>query len=183
MKQKLSTSIYSAPQPSKHSEEFLFEELYTNYVGKVYSKCLTMTKDSIAAHDYTQDIFLKVWAKLDTFKNRSAASTWLYSIAHNYCLDRIRLEKRFQSENLTQIVADNLAETDPLESTEAQLHNLEIVLSRLPAEEVYFLRLRYEQNLSIKELATRYQLTESAVKMRLKRTRDKVRDLFDTAVY
>ena len=60
-----------------------FDALYKRYVGKVYKRCLSMTKDSEQAQDFTQDIFLKVFSKLEAFQQRSTFSTWLYSIAYN----------------------------------------------------------------------------------------------------
>eukprot|EP01031_Cornospumella_fuschlensis_P015460 gene15460-18893_t len=64
---------YLTSQPNQ-----CFETLYNRYVNKVYRRCLSMTKDSEKAEDFTQDIFLKVFSKLDAFQERSTFSTWLY---------------------------------------------------------------------------------------------------------
>ncbi|MBD2701809.1 RNA polymerase sigma factor [Spirosoma sp. BT702] len=157
-----------------------FESLYSQYVSKVYQKCLTMTKDSDVAQDYTQDIFVKVFSKMDKFENKSTVATWIYSITHNYCLDQIRLNKRLPSETLTYELADNIEGTDNQESASDQLHLLDSVLGQLPVEEVQLLKLKYEQNLSIAELSDHYQIKESAIKMRLKRSRDKLAALFES---
>ena len=74
-----------------------FETLYNRYVTKVYRRCLSMTNDTEKAEDFTQDIFLKVFDKLDDFQQRSSFATWLYSISYNYCADQLRLAKRFQT--------------------------------------------------------------------------------------
>ncbi|GAB3894090.1 RNA polymerase sigma factor [Spirosoma agri] len=151
-----------------------FEELYTRYVGKVYKKCFSMTKDDKTAEDYTQDIFLKVFDKMESFQNRSTFSTWLYAISHNYCLDQLRIGKRFSTESLSGELINSLSEQDSLVLQEHRLLELEQLLNNLPDQEAYFLRLRYEEGLSIKEIARVHHLTESSVKMRLKRTRDKL---------
>ncbi|GAB3694950.1 hypothetical protein GCM10027592_16470 [Spirosoma flavus] len=137
-----------------------------------------MTKDSDMAQDYTQDIFVKVFSKMDRFENKSTMATWIYSITHNYCLDQIRLNKRLPSETLTYELADNIGGADNQESISDQLHLLDSVLGQLPADEVQLLKLKYEQNLSIAELGEYYQIKESAVKMRLKRSRDKLASLY-----
>lgn len=155
-----------------------FEVLYNRYVGKVYQKCFSITKDSEAAHDYTQDIFIKVFNKLNTFENRSTFSTWLYSISHHYCLDQLRLNKRLSTESLSMELDLGESEVDQSEPLEAHLQMLEVALNEMPAEEVALLRLKHEQGMSIKEISELYQLSESAVKMRLKRTRDKLRELY-----
>lgn len=155
-----------------------FESLYNQYVGKVYQKCLSMTKDSEAARDFTQDIFIKVFHKLDSFENRSTFSTWLYSVSHNYCVDQIKVGKRLSIESLSDEVVTAVAEEDQSASSELRLQALEGVLSSLPADEVSFLRLMYEEGMSVKEIARQHHLSVSAVKMRLKRTRDKLYGLY-----
>lgn len=167
-----------ADQPRLTLANDSFETLYNQYVGKVYKKCLSMTNDSEAAQDFTQDIFIKVFHKLGSFESRSTFSTWLYSVSHNYCLDQIRLGKRLSTESLSDNLVTAVVEPDQSNSVELRLRVLEGAMNNLPAEEVTMLRLKHEQGLSIKAIARQYDLTESAVKMRLKRTRDKLYDLY-----
>lgn len=49
-----------------------FEALYSRYVDKVYRRCLSLTKDAEQAQDFTQDIFLRAFARLDRFEHRSS---------------------------------------------------------------------------------------------------------------
>jgi RNA polymerase sigma factor (sigma-70 family) len=154
-----------------------FETLYKRYVNKVYRRCLSMTKDPVKAEDFTQDIFLKVFNKLDAFQERSSFSTWLYSISFNYCSDQLRLAKRLNFSPL-----DDMAGHDIPESTEAQLHEetLQLVnqaMSTLTDKEKALLSLKYEDGLSIEQIAQEYTIKPSAVKMRLKRSREKIHRL------
>jgi RNA polymerase sigma factor (sigma-70 family) len=154
-----------------------FEALYNRYVKKVYRRCLSMTNDSLQAEDFTHDIFLKVFNKLDAFQQRSSFSTWLYSIAYNYCADQIKLAKRLPTTAL-----DGSQEWLGVEPMEAQLHEetLQVVrqaMATLSSDERKLLRLKYEDNMSIEEIAQLYDLKLSAVKMRLKRSREKVQRL------
>ncbi len=155
-----------------------FDLLYEQYVNKVYRKCLAITKDSNTAQDYTHDIFVKVLLKLESFQNRSSFSTWLYSIAHNHCLDQIRIQKRLSPESLTEQIALSLPEVQSSGSLDERMQNLESVLTELPAEDVQLLRFKHELGLSIQTLSKQFNLTPSAVKMRLKRTRDKIQLLY-----
>ncbi|WP_460961923.1 RNA polymerase sigma factor [Spirosoma litoris] len=154
-----------------------FETLYNRYVGKVYQRCLSMTKDSEKAEDFTHDIFLKVFDKLDGFQQRSSFSTWLYSIAYNYCADQLRIAKRLNTTGLN----DDVDCID--ESHEALLHEETLLMVKqamgtLSVEERSLLRLKYEDGMSIDEIAELYGLKSSAVKMRLKRSREKVQRLY-----
>ncbi|GAB3996492.1 RNA polymerase sigma factor [Spirosoma daeguense] len=155
-----------------------FEALYNQYVNKVFQKCLTMVKDPESAQDYTQDIFMKVFSKMDQFEQKSSLSTWLFSITHNYCLDQIRISRRKSTESLTYEMADSVQETVSGRPTDEELTMLNNVMAQLPLEEATLLRLKYEQNLSIAELSDSYQISQSAVKMRLKRSREKLVSLY-----
>jgi RNA polymerase sigma-70 factor (ECF subfamily) len=160
------------------NENELFEILYQRYSQKVFQKCLSLTKDSEAAQDFTQDIFIKVFNKLDSFQNRSTFSTWLYSVTHHYCLDQIRIGKRFTTESLSAELQNRFSTSDDSISLDERLETLELVVNTLPDEDIMMLRLKYEHNRSVRDLARQYNLTESAVKMRLKRTRDRLQQRY-----
>ena len=151
-----------------------FETLYNRYVNKIYRQCLSMTKDSDKAEDFTHDIFLKMFDKLDGFQERSSFSTWIYSFAYNYCSDQMLLYTR-----LNMIAISATLEQSMTESKEAQLHEetLQLVkqaLNILSTNERAILKLKYEEGVSIDEIAHLFGLKTSAVKMRLKRGREKV---------
>jgi RNA polymerase sigma-70 factor (ECF subfamily) len=154
-----------------------FNTLYQRYLGKVYQTCLSFTNDTQAAQDYAQDIFVKVFRRLDSFAHQSSFSTWLYAIAHNHCLDQYRLNKRLPTEPLAQDLDQTLADSSPFadDHDEDQLQLLERQLAELPPLDRELLQLKYEQELSIVALSQHYQLSGSAVKMRLKRSRDRLR--------
>jgi RNA polymerase sigma factor (sigma-70 family) len=156
-----------------------FETIYTRYVKKVYQKCLFMTQNRSIAQDYTHDIFLKVFENIKSFENRSAFSTWLFSISHNYCIDKIKASRRINLECLSDNLGESLAEQDESGLLELRLQSLEKMINCLPGSELDLVRLKYEQGLSIKAIAQQHNLKESAVKMRLKRTRDKLNGMYN----
>ncbi len=163
----------------KTNESDYFEILYNRYVTKVYRRCFSLTKDTAKAQDFTHDIFLRVFVSLGNFKERSAFSTWLYSISYNYCMDQLRLANRTATVALDDDVDYHYhaPDTDDTDVLEYQLQQLSQVMSQIAPEEIVFLRLKYEDGLDIKEIARQFNLKDSAVKMRLKRTRDKIRRL------
>jgi RNA polymerase sigma-70 factor (ECF subfamily) len=115
---------------------------------------------------------------MNTFQQRSKFSTWLYSISHHYCLDQLRVGKRLNTESMADDLMDTVSDSDTGDDVETKLRDMSKLMEGIPAEEVQLLQLKYEQGISIKEIAQRFQLTESAVKMRLKRTRDKLYDRY-----
>ncbi|GAB3900998.1 RNA polymerase sigma factor [Spirosoma agri] len=170
--------LVSAFQTTSSAQSF--EALYNRYINKVYRTCLSFTNDAQAAQDYTQDIFLKVFDKLGSFQRQSSFSTWLYAISHNHCLDQHRLSKRLPTEPLSAEVVQTLADSLPCshDPNQDQLQNIECLLAKLPQSDRRLLGLKYEQGLSVMALCNHYQLSESAVKMRLKRSRDRLRKLY-----
>lgn len=154
-----------------------FERLYKRYCDKVYRKCLSFTKDPVRAEDLTHDIFLKLVVKLSGFRGQSKFSTWLYSITYNYCTDQLRSHNVRREvyiddgwERLDVGDDDGLAELAEMEAQQLQK-----ALHYLPIEEQTMLLMKYQDDISIREIAVHSGLTESAVKMRLKRSRDKLR--------
>jgi RNA polymerase sigma-70 factor, ECF subfamily len=67
-----------------------FASLFYSHKARIYSVCLRMTNNTAEAEDLTQDAFLQVFRKLDTFRGDSALSTWLYRIAVNTVLMHFR---------------------------------------------------------------------------------------------
>ncbi|GAB3961464.1 RNA polymerase sigma factor [Spirosoma harenae] len=155
-----------------------FEALYKRYSNRVYKWCLSMIKDTDLAHDFTQDIFLKVFEKKGAFKQKSSLSTWLYSVTYNYCADQLRLARRLHTTPLEDNAADYIADTVDSQLKEEAWQAISLVLTKLTPEERAILKLKYEDNLSVEEIGARCDLKTSAVKMRLKRSRDKLYQLY-----
>jgi RNA polymerase sigma factor (sigma-70 family) len=151
-----------------------FEELYERYADKVYRKCLSFVKDKAKAEDFTHDIFMRLILRIGTFKETSKFSTWLFSITYNYCMDQLRLNKKMAEDELTETI-DVAEESEDNEEIEMDTKRLRKVLEGIPPAERTILLMKYQDDFSIKEIADTFGLTESAVKMRLKRTKEKLR--------
>lgn len=151
-----------------------FELLYSRYVNKVYRRCLSMMHDSEQAWDLTHDIFLRVFNRLEQFKHRASFSTWLYAITFNYCSDQLRLSKRFQQQPIESNLHLPVHDADEAWLHEMRLKSLRQGLEQLSAQEQLLLKQKYENDMSIQELTQLYGIGESAVKMRLKRSREKL---------
>lgn len=163
-----------------------FEELYRRYADKIYRKCLSFTKDQARAEDFTHDIFLKLILKLGTFKEDARFSTWLYSITYNYCMDQLRIHKKrsevYADEELEIPDDANLDLT--FEDQDIEARRLTNALDHLQNEEKSILMMKYQDDLSIKDIAGVFRITESAAKMRLLRSREKLRTRYmETIVF
>ncbi|WP_421830788.1 RNA polymerase sigma factor [Larkinella sp.] len=165
--------FYLATQQSDY-----FGQLYKRYSNKVYRRCLTITKDPIDAEDFTQDIFMRVMSGLHNFKEKSTFSTWLYTVSTNYCMDRMKMGRRRSDwVELDHEIVKTLAETNDYAGMEERYQLVDLILEKIAPSESMYLRMKYEDNLNIREMAILLQVKDSAVKMRLKRVRDKVKDI------
>lgn len=80
-------------QRAQRGDEEAFATLYQLHKKRVYSVCLQMTKDVADAEDLTQEAFLQVFRSVHSFRGDSAFSTWLYRIAVNTVLMKLRRRK------------------------------------------------------------------------------------------
>jgi len=160
-----------------------FELLYSRYNDKVYRKCLMFTKDPMKAEDFTHDIFFRLIVRLSSFKEQSKFSTWLFSITYNYCTDQLRAARR-KGEVLVEEEMEVPDEDNDSEFEEMEAKRLQVALNQLTMEEQSLLLMKYQDDVSIRELAQLHNLTESAVKMRLKRAKEKLRNRYiETVIF
>lgn len=156
-----------------------FNVLYDRYSDKVYAKCISMLRDEMMAEDAVQDIFMKVLLSLSKFKQNSRFSTWLYSISYNFCIDVIRRKKK-QNMYITDMddmsnlegVVDDEDDSDILETNVRQM---KVVLEQMKASDKAVLLMKYQDDMSIKDMTYVLDKTESAVKMKIKRAKEKFR--------
>jgi RNA polymerase sigma-70 factor (ECF subfamily) len=75
---------------AQHGEESAFEALFQQNKQRVYALCLRMIGNTADAEELTQEAFLQVFRKIQTFRGQSAFSTWLHRVAVNTVLMRLR---------------------------------------------------------------------------------------------
>ena len=79
---------------AKDGDVAAFEQLYRNNSNRVYGLCLRLCGDSTQARELAQDVFVKAWQRLSTFRGESAFYSWLYTLAVNLCFSEHRARKR-----------------------------------------------------------------------------------------
>lgn len=168
------------------NDTMLFGVLYDRYAKMVYNKCYGFARSQDEAEDLTQDVFLLLFIKLASFKGRSKFSTWLYSFTYNFCVNYVNRNKqrKMSDQSVPMDTAEyKLADEVPDASIfEMKAHKLEKALAMIPVEDKSILLLKYQDGASIKELCDLYDIGESAVKMRLKRGKAKLMEIYNTLV-
>ena len=159
-------------------------ELYNRYVDKVYSKCISLVKNKEIAKDLTHDIWVKIFLKLHTFRKESQIGSWIYSITYNHCMTFLKKKNRMKIDELTVEKVHKIPyDKSGLENKilqELQFTQLEEVFEQLNEGEKLILMMYYDDGFSVKGIAKSLKLTEGAVKMRLKRSRDRLAELLES---
>ncbi len=158
-----------------------FNLLYERYSRKVYAKCFTMLRDDMAAEDAMQDIFMKILTKISSFGGRSKFSTWLYSLTYNFCIDQIRLKKRDVTQEVEDInrYGENVADdVDDHQIFEIEVSRLKEVLDSIHHEDRAVLLMKYQDEMSIKDMCDILGKSESAMKMQIKRAKERCMKLY-----
>ena len=168
--------IHEILQNGRHH---LYEELYTRYYKKVLDKSYSFLKNRQLAEEVTSDILSKAYEKLAGFKETSSFSSWLFSITYNHCIDYLRYKKKlhYPEWNQANVIPEIIDETEE-DLTELNYANLMTIMEKIHPEEKAMLQMKYQDNLSIKDISNALRVSESAAKMRLKRAKARVLYLY-----
>jgi RNA polymerase sigma-70 factor (ECF subfamily) len=171
---------------AKAGDTGAFGELMLRYQNKIYRLARRMTETDEDAEDVLQEAFIKAFKSLRGFRGRSKFSTWLYRIAVNLALMKLR-RKKLDSVSLDEPVTTGEGavqrdiEDDALDPLERliEMESLEILdeaISGLPPSYRAVFVLRHVEGLSTEETARILKITVPAVKSRLHRTRQTLRE-------
>jgi len=157
-----------------------FDLLYSRYSSKIFGKCLSLLKDEEKAEDATQEIFVKILLNLSKFSGKSKFSTWIYSITYNFCIDSIRKKKKDKSVLVEDLTNEHDTADDDIEDRfllEMHVKRLKIILEKIPISDKSILLMKYQDDMSIREISGVLNKSESAVKMKIKRAKQKFRKI------
>lgn len=152
-----------------------FEELYAKYQKQIYEYLYhRLSRDRALAEDLTQETFVKAFSHLDSFESSNASYlTYLRRIAHNLFVDYLRKYSAAPSEPMCVEASFLSSEMDMTTMYEGML--LERSMDVLSGTEEMIIRMKYLDQLSVREIASELGKTENAVKLHLSRGREKLR--------
>jgi len=155
-----------------------FSAIVDRYKDLVFTLAIRMLKHREEAEEVSQDTFIKVYNSLNKFKGDSKFSTWIYRIAYNSCLDRLKKYKREQNVVTIDEYTEHQVKTinNALDIMEQEERNLTIksCLDLLPSNDSAILTLFYFEELSLEEIAKVVGLNANNVKVKLFRSRKKL---------
>lgn len=165
---QLSAGVEADVRAATFGDAEAFERLYRAHVTRVYGLACRMA-GSERADELTQDVFVRAWEKLGTFRGESAFSSWLYRLAVNLLCSRLRALKLQREREMANEIPLAVARARH-DSIEIRL-DFEVALERLPdgAREVFV--LHDVEGYKHREIAEQLAITAGTSKSQLHRAR------------
>lgn len=147
-------------------DRWAFEHLYERYFDKLTWFAHGFLNDVQKAEDTVQEVFIHIIERPELFDSGKRFSTWIYTITRNACLNTVRNES-----NRQRLLGQNVR---PLQATHSEMHHesdlrllqecLDKAYKGLNDKEKSIYTLRFEEELSIKEIAEIHNIPEGSVK-------------------
>lgn len=157
--------------------ETVFNNLYTQHSGKLYSAILRYVKSGEVAEDLLQDLFVKLWNNRALLQDPSFQTGYLYTAAKNAALDYLKKEavhvKAMQALRYAKPAERNISQ-ERLEGIEYQQVLKQAVEQLSPQQQIAYV-LAEEQDLSYQDIADKMEISRATVKRHLELARKFVR--------
>lgn len=163
-------------------DDSAFELLVKRYQQKVFQTCIGFVHNEEDAADLTQEVFIRVYKRLHTFKGNSTFSTWIYRISMNMSLNFLRKRKvkhlftRIdQNEGKQEIISEERTDQNILRRDEKK--KIQRILQKLTVAQRKAFVLSHYQELSNQELADVMEISIKAAESLLYRARTRLREI------
>lgn len=168
-----------------------YEKLIAQYEKKIYALCVHFLKDPEEAYDAAQEVCIKIWKQLGTFKGQAKLSTWIYRMTTNQCLDILRKNKR-KGQVISLFLDEETEEEEKLTDQAAIWQDMSSHIEKKELGEVLkqgieelkedyktVIILRDIEQRSYEEIASILELSLGTVKSRLSRARSTLRKILE----
>ncbi len=155
-----------------------FSVLVDTYKNVVFTVALRMLKNREEAEEVAQDTFIKVFKSLGKFKGDSKLSTWIYRIAYNTCLDRLKKSGRDRHHlAIDEVEGFEIESIDNALDSIVKTERAELIrncIKKLSAKDAALLTLFYLEEKNLNELGEIMKMNENSVKVGLFRARGRL---------
>jgi RNA polymerase sigma-70 factor (ECF subfamily) len=142
---------------TKSAAHTFVDQLFQRHHSRVAAWCYRITNDVETASDLAQDIFLKAFQRLDSFRGESKFTTWLYTIARNHCMDALRSRATAVDQD-SEPVFDQMEDlrlediADVLERSQSAELARELMKESLDEVEIQVMTLHYVHELPLDQV-------------------------------
>jgi len=153
-----------------------FDELMIRYERQIYRVCFRFVNNRDDAMDLAQEVFIKAFEHLSSFRRESSMKTWLYRIAMNHCINHVKKNAREFVEISETIGSTSSSIQSEMEDREQREH-FRILVKRLPPKQKAILEMRINEHLSYEEIASMSGRSISTIKASVFFALEKLRKL------
>ncbi|MFC5407619.1 RNA polymerase sigma factor SigW [Cohnella soli] len=170
---------------ARKGDQRAFAEIVDLYKDKLFHLAYRMTSNRQEAEDVVQETFLRVYKNLDRYDENQKFSTWIYRIATNLCIDRLRRRKAVYSldaesseheglDGYAMLPSDDRTPESELLLSETQ-KLIQEAIATLPVKYKSVMILRYLQDMSLQEISDVLDMPVTTIKTRVHRGREFLR--------
>lgn len=168
---------------TRAGDQDAFRTLVESYTPRVFSLVRNLVRNVAEAEDVTQEVFFKVYSKLDSFREDSAFYTWLYRVAVNTATDHLKKKRQDRAvlvDDLARLpIADEADSPADGASREDLRGEVRKAMARLPEKFRTILVLRELQGLAYEDIARVLKISKGTVESRIFRAREKLKRLLE----
>ena len=165
----------------KNQDKIAFNSIFKYFAPRLKSFLVKAGSTDTQAEEVIQEVMIAVWTKSSTYdSNKSSVSTWIYTIARNKRIDKIRKEKRHylsESDEGLEIPVDSTQEKEIF--TAQVSSSLKKYMSNLPEEQSKLLKLSYFYNKTHADISAELKIPLGTVKSRIRLALTKMRHLVE----
>ncbi len=170
--------VHRMVRQAQSGDAHAFEGVYRAHVGRIHALCLRMSGDEQHAESLTQDVFVRAWEKLSSFRGKSQFSTWLHRLAINVVLQdrRSRGRRQAREETVENLEHYATAVTQVMPGTKV---DLERAIAGLPTGAREVLVLRDVEGYKYREIAEMKGVSLGTVQAQVHRARNLVQEALE----
>ena len=153
-----------------------FDEIMIRYERQIYRVCYRFVENRDDAMDLAQEVFIKAFEHLSTFRRESSLKTWLYRIAMNHCINHVKKHSQ-EFVEVSEYTGKIPASTQVQLEDREQREHFRRMVKRLPPKQKAILELRINEQLSYEEIAKMSGRSVSTIKASVFFALEKLRKL------
>jgi RNA polymerase sigma-70 factor, ECF subfamily len=161
---------------AKSGDHEAFAQIYRIHVGRVYGICLRIVGDRSRAEEITQQVFIRLWMKLASFRGESSFNSWLHRLAINVALNELKAAASIQCTSLDDLAIKSASHKNG--SRETQM-DLERAIAALPTGARVVFVLHEIEGLNHKDIADKLGLANGTCKAQLSRARKLLKEALE----
>ncbi|MBF0264153.1 MAG: sigma-70 family RNA polymerase sigma factor [Gammaproteobacteria bacterium] len=160
---------------AKHQDKTAFEQLYWIFAPKIKSYMKQHGADDSLSEELAQESLMQVWLKADKYKPElSQPSTWIFRIARNIYIDKLRKQKCFDADEISNF-ENELSENQNYDHEIDSQRFKKLIKTKLSSEQYQILELSYFKGLNQPEISAQLAIPLGTVKSRLRLAFEKIK--------